>query len=436
VAAVSLGCPKNQVDLEGIVGSSIAHGAVATDRAEEADVIIVNTCAFLESAIAETQAEIRRALYLKRHGKPSRIIVAGCFPVYARSRCELIPPTGIDALLAPGEAWRIPELLAEWFPGKMNPENGASNGEVRTLFTPRSLAYVKISDGCDMNCSFCLIPSFRGRFVSRPLTEVADEVRVLVSSGVREIVLVSQDTTEWGKDRGDALRSLLAAIAELPGKFWVRMMYLYPAKVEKALIEFMTAHSERLIPYFDLAIQHLSDSVLQRMRRLEREDAVRALFADIRETVPEATISASVIVGFPGETEDDFALLRRFVAEGNIDRLGVFTYSSLPGMDSHELPDQVPEALKLQRMQELMEIQRSLSRTSNEGLLGRVAEVLVDSRRRMNGSLKYAGRTYRDAFEVNCSVVFTSERRLRPGEFVPVRITEAHDYDLVGRVVD
>jgi len=439
-----------------MLGDSLGSVARITKDVEEAEVILVNSCSFLDSAVEETLKEVRSAVFMKRFGRAKRVIVSGCFPAYLQMlglirsgnskvrdahsanlplpfhKLYLSVLSEVDAFVAPSEACRVSQLISEWFGLRETNRELGRFGDKRVLTTPESLAYVKIGEGCNQKCAFCLIPSFRGSFVSRQKSEILNEVASLTEAGVKEIVLVSQDTTSYGLDIGTSLRELLRDIANLPERFWLRVMYLYPAKVDDALIDVYSEFKGKIVPYFDLPIQHISDRVLRRMKRAESERFIRKLFEKVRARIPESVINSNVIVGFPGETEEDFKKLVDFVSEGNIDRLGVFTYSNMPGMQSYQLEEQVPEPTKNERKQILMEIQKKISLRKNEMLVGKTEEVLVDFKKRVNGKLRYVGRTYRDAYEVNGTVIFEGEEGIRPGTFQPVKITKALAYDLVG----
>jgi len=431
VAPVSLGCAKNRCDLEGMLGVGFAAGVELVNSFEDAEVILINTCSFIQSAVDETEQEIAQALLHKQQHPRTRIVVSGCYPVHLRNRNEAAPE-GVDALLTPQECQRWPEMLREWFPGRYN---GAEPDSARMLTTPRSVAYVKIADGCDMQCAFCLIPGLRGPYRSRPRAELLDEIRALLDAGCCEITLVSQDNTDWGKDFGESLPQLLADICALPGEFWLRLHYLTPAKVKHELLAAFARFKDKLVPYFDLPIQHISDSVLRRMRRAETEESIHHLFSEVRATVPGAVINSNVIVGFPGESEQDFARLLQFIEAGHIDRLGVFTYSDMPGAPSHEFSGQVPEELKKERLDALMRAQQEVAQVKHHDLLGSEETVLVDTVLRNEGRVFHLGRTYRDAYEINGCVLVEGAEGMEAGGFCRVRITEAGPYDLRGEYI-
>lgn len=430
IAAIALGCPKNTADLELMLGAGFAQGVSIVPRLEDADVAVINTCSFLAEAIAESEGEIAQALRLKRQGKLARVVVTGCYPAYLRNE-NMKPPEGVDAVLAPNEGWQLQVLLREWFADKLQQ---ASAQEARMLTTPRSVAYVKIAEGCDMQCSFCIIPSLRGPYISRHVAEILDEAQALLASGVKELNLVSQDSTDFGKDTGSSLEELLIALCALPGEFWIRVQYLYPAKVRPALLEVFAAHQHKLIPYFDLPIQHIADSVLKRMRRGESQEMVEKLFADVRSMLPSASINANVIVGFPGETEDEFAELLRFVEEGNIDRLGVFTYSEMPGSLSFAMGNKIAAELATERKECLMLAQQQVSMAKHEALVGTEQLVLIDARQNVQRKRIHIGRTYRDAYDVNGTVILRgAPAATEPGVFIRARIVEALPYDLLAQ---
>jgi ribosomal protein S12 methylthiotransferase len=431
LAPVSLGCAKNRCDLEAMLGTGFAAGVELVNSFEAAEVILVNTCSFIESAVDETEQEIAQALLHKQQHPRTRVVVSGCYPAHLRNLGETAPE-GIDALLTPSELDRLPELLRTWFPNRLN---GAEPATARMLTTPRSVAYVKIADGCDMQCAFCLIPGLRGAYRSRPRAELLDEIRSLLDAGCAEITLVSQDTTDWGKDIGDRLPALLADICALPGEFWLRLHYLTPAKVKPDLIAAFAQLKDKLVPYFDLPIQHISGPVLRRMRRAETEESIYRLFAEVRAAVPGATVNSNVIVGFPGESEQDSARLLQFIEAGQVDRLGVFTYSDMPGAPSHGFSGQVPEELKQERLDALMRAQQEVALAKHQALLDAEETVLIDSVLRDDGRVFHLGRTYRDAYEVNGCVLVEGADGLEAGEFCRVRITEVGPYDLKGEYI-
>jgi ribosomal protein S12 methylthiotransferase len=433
LAAIALGCPKNTADLELMLGAGFAEGISIVPRLEDADVAVINTCSFLAEAITESEGEIAQALRLKRQGKLARVVVTGCYPAYLRNE-NIKPPEGVDAVLAPNEGWQLQVLLREWFPEFFSSESAPE--PARMLTTPRSVAYVKIAEGCDMQCAFCIIPSLRGPYCSRRVAEILDEAQALLDAGVKELNLVSQDSTDFGKDTGSSLEELLIALCALPGRFWVRVQYLYPAKMRPALLKVYAAHPDKLIPYFDLPVQHIADSVLSRMRRAETQAQIRRLFADVRAMLPGASINANAIVGFPGETEDEFAELLRFVEEGNIDRLGVFTYSEMPGAPSEMLEGKIAPDLALQRKERLMLAQQQLSLAKHDALVGTGQIVLVDTRKTVCGKRIHVGRTYRDAYDVNGTVIVRgAPSKLEPGAFILARVTEALPYDLLAEYI-
>ena len=428
IAAVALGCPKNTADLELMLGAGFAEGVSIVSRLEDADVAVINTCSFLAEAIAESEGEIAQALRLKRQGKLARVVVTGCYSAYLRNE-NLKPPEGVDAVLAPDEGGSLTSLIRGWFPERLN---GAAAEDARLLTTPQSVAYLKIADGCDMQCAFCIIPSLRGRYISRVVGDIVAEAKALLAAGVKELNLVSQDSTDFGKDTGSSLEELLIALCALPGRFWIRVQYLYPAKVCPALLETFVAHADKLIPYFDLPIQHIANSILSRMRRGESQAMIRKLFAGVREALPGASINANVIVGFPGETEEEFAELLHFVEEGNIDRLGVFTYSEMPGAPSCALAGKVAPEQALERKERLMLAQQQVSLKKHEALVGTEQLVLIDERKNVQGKRIHIGRTYRDAYDVNGAVIVRgAPAGLEPGVFIRARIVEALPYDLL-----
>ncbi|MEP0814134.1 MAG: 30S ribosomal protein S12 methylthiotransferase RimO [bacterium] len=441
IGFISLGCPKNQLDLELMLGQAEVSGFRITNRIEEADILVVNTCAFIGPAVEEADRNIRDAARYKRDGRCSRLIVSGCLPQYMKDKAAEKYPF-VDAFMTPNDVMKLPEVLEELEHGERItvgqsvplPSFLYDGAGPRIRSTPPGMAYVKIAEGCNHTCQFCCIPSIRGRFRSRTIASIAGEVEALVASGVREIVLISQDSTHFGKDRradGEDLPALYARLAAIPGDFWVRTMYLYPNKVTNAVLAQVAANPERLLPYFDIPIQHVSDDILRAMRRIGDKRAIIGCLSTIRREVPGAIIRTNLVVGYPGETEAHFRELLEFVKEGFIDRLGVFPFSNHPGIPAYQENEAISEEEKQARRNLLMQAQQEVARLKNEQLVGQTSRILIYERRKVDGKgYVYLGRSYRDAHEID-GVTYVHSRERRPtGEFALVRITKAHPYDL------
>ncbi len=430
----SLGCPKNLADAEVMAGELAGAGWEIVSDEKEADAALVNTCAFLGSAVKESEAEIRRLLALKKRGLLKKVIITGCLTERLKGRLldkfpEADAAIGVGALREAARALETGGLILGDTMPHCVPALEAPPLKLR-LTAPHS-AYLKVADGCDNRCSYCLIPSLRGPFRSKPLEAAVEEARLLAQSGAKEISLIAQDTTLYGADLygKPALARLLRRVSAIKGLRWIRVMYAYPERVTPELLRVM-AGAENICRYLDLPLQHSSDAVLKAMNRRSTEKGLRRTLASIRRLMPGAAIRTNFIVGFPGETEKDFSRLLRFVREERLDNVGVFKYSPEPGTSAAGFPDQVPEKVKTARMNELLAAQAAVVDSLNAGLIGKKFEVLMDSPR--------FGRTYRDAPEIDGTVEVSSGaggKKPRPGDFVRVRITSALGYERKARPI-
>ncbi|MEX0725502.1 MAG: 30S ribosomal protein S12 methylthiotransferase RimO [Planctomycetaceae bacterium] len=438
-AFVSLGCPKNLVDSEKMLGTLALDGYSLVSEPAGADFVIVNTCGFIESSRQESKAVIHEMLDLKRQGKTKGVIVAGCLP-------ERIGPALLDELpeidhivgvFGRDEITRVADRLIGgareqrtlFRPAPIR----AMDDRARLRLTPSHYAYLKISEGCDRTCTFCSIPKMRGKHITKPIEMVIAEARELVNDGVKELILVAQDTTYYGLDLyGEVkLAEMLRQLERIDGLTWIRLMYLYPIHFTQELIGTI-ANSSKILPYLDMPLQHINDTMLKRMqRRVNRERSV-ALLDQLRATIPNLVLRTTFIAGFPGETDAQFEELKDFVAEMKFQRLGVFTYSIEPGTPAVKLSDHVPEEVKEARRDELMELQQEIAFEFADSLIGYELDVLVDDE--VEPGL-WVGRTFADAPEID-STVFISGEGLSVGEFVPVEIMARDDYDLVGNATD
>jgi ribosomal protein S12 methylthiotransferase len=436
VALVSLGCAKNLVDSEVMLGLLEQAGFEIVDEVDEADAVIVNTCGFIKPAAEESLGALLDLDDLKR-GRCRALICAGCLTQrYADGLAEQLPE--VDAFFGPDAVPEVARIVTEALDGR-----GALSAEtpryLMNAATPRLrtgaewLACVKIAEGCDHACGYCLIPQLRGRYRSRPPDDVRAEVHRLMEEGVREICLIAQDTSWYGHDL-DPPRDLpgLLATLELDGwDGWLRLQYLHPDYVTDALVE-TVAEIEAVVPYFDIPLQHADGEVLRAMRRRGDADAYLELIGRIRGRLPEAALRTTFIVGYPGETQTAFERLLRFVQRVRFDRLSAFRYWDEEGAPSHELPGKVPEALAEERLTELLRVQESVSYDINRGLIGGELRVLVEGRGEAGEVL---GRSYRDAPEVDGNVILRGAHAgdVRPGSFVDALIEEAEEHDLIGR---
>ena len=452
---ISLGCPKNLVDSVGLMTLLQRAGYVDVSIPEEADWIIVNTCGFIASAREESLEVLRELTHARRPGQ--RIIAAGCYSQRCPEELAEAAP-GLDALIGTRswmdivdfvERLRTSSSLSRQEKGEGEkkwpvchlPETsivGEAPGVPRVAVQGAS-AYLKLSDGCRRSCAFCAIPLIKGRAVSRSPDAILADARLLVEQGVREIILIAQDTTSYGRDIGmrDGLAKLLEQlVAATPNQVWIRLMYAYPGSqgLTERLIETMARHSQ-ILPYLDLPLQHAHPDVLRRMRRPPDVERVHCTLERLRTAMPDIAIRTTFLVGFPGETEMEFQSLLDFVAEMRFDRMGVFTYSHEKGTPAAALEDDVPLKVKEERRARLMEAQQPISLAKNEALVGRTLDVLIEGR----GDGLSVGRSYRDAPEIDGLVMVqddeescSAEEQSPVGEILPVRITAALEYDLVG----
>ncbi|NOZ07687.1 MAG: 30S ribosomal protein S12 methylthiotransferase RimO [FCB group bacterium] len=424
ISLVSLGCAKNLVDSEVLLGGLKKADFCIVEEPDDADTVIINTCGFLESAREESVEVILEAGALKTEGKINKLVVMGCFSQrYGTELRKELPE--VDEFFGTHDHAKILSYLT----GK--PHVKADPDYYRSLLTPRHYAYLKITEGCDNGCSFCSIPLMRGLQVSQPLEWCVREAERLVQSGVKEILVIGQDTTSYGWDLSPrlGLQHVLEALDRIDGLEWLRLHYAHPAHLHREVIR-QFGRLERLVPYVDMPVQHASDKILKSMRRgLGREGILKRIDA-LRDVNPEIVLRTSVIVGYPGETEEDFNLLRKFVEEVRFDRLGVFTYSEEEGTKAVDYRDDVPKQVKFDRMDEIMLLQQEISLQKNEGLIGATEKILIDAHTADGNSV---GRTFRDSPEVDNIVAVGGEHPV--GEFINVKFTEAGEYELVGEAV-
>lgn len=437
VKIVTLGCEKNLVDSEIMSGLIDARGYRLVDEREDATVIIVNTCGFIDAAKEESVNTILDLADLKETGKLKALIVSGCLTQrYKQALMEEMPE--IDGIVGTGDFYNITQIVDEALKGKKpiqvgNPVFNYEENLPRKLTTARYTTYVKIAEGCDNNCTFCSIPLMRGNFRSRSMESILAEATDLASQGVKEISLIAQDSTNYGTDLyGEyKLAELLNKVTEVPGVEWVRLHYAYPGFFTDELIDTM-ANNPKICKYVDMPLQHSSDAVLKRMRRPGRNRDIRELIAKIRDRIPGVSLRTSLIVGFPGETDEDFKHLCDFVRDAKFDRLGVFTYSKEEDTPASRLPDQIDEETKEWRANTLMEIQRSVANENSGKYIGQVLDVLLE---RYDGrSDVYIGRSQFDAPEID-GEVYVSNCSAEIGEMIKVRITHAYEYDLSGEAI-
>ncbi len=435
VGTISLGCPKNLVDTEVMLGLLRQAGFALVGDPEQADILLVNTCCFIGEARQEATEAIEEAIVWRRSPRARALLVAGCWPQSDPYHLRQHFPE-IDALLGPDDVPRIVEIVNRALGGEAG---AASTGAPTYLYdettprlrtTPPWTAYLKIAEGCGHHCRFCVIPSLRGAYRSRRLESVVAEAMAMASQGVREVNLIAQDTSAYGRDTGEAdIAELLTRLAQLEGLHWIRMLYGYPTSITPRLIETMATQAA-VCKYLDIPFQHADREVLRRMGRPGEGSTYLELIETLRAAMPDIAIRSAFIVGYPGETDDEFQHLLDFLEAAQLDRAGAFTYSPEAGTPAAALPDHVPAEVAEERYHRFMTAQQSISLARNRRWVGRELEVLVEAPRGKGG---WAGRSFRDAPEIDGLVLLRPGRRaLRPGEFVTARITGAEPYDLVG----
>ena len=438
VGFVSLGCSKNQMDTEVMLHEVLQAGYEITPEETEADVVIINTCAFIESAKKEAIDNILDIAWLKKHAKLKAIVVTGCLA--ERYREEIINEfPEVDAVLGVGSIHNIVEAIKTVTERKKKSVRYTSFedkeqvrlGGDRVLTTPEYAAYIKIAEGCDNRCAYCAIPSIRGKFRSRPMEDLIAEAKNLDSLGVRELTVVAQDITRYGLDLYGhyALHELLHRITEETSIPWIRLLYCYPDKITDELIAEIR-DNDRILKYIDLPLQHVSDHMLKAMNRHGDGKTVREVVAKLRREIPGIVIRTTFIVGFPGETQEDFDELCEFVKEAKFEHAGVFTYSREEGTPAYDFPDQIDEQIKQDRMDILMKMQMHINEAQNETKIGSVVRVLCEDYDPVSEA--HFGRSVADAPDIDGKVYFRAQGRIAPGSFVNVKVREVVDYDLYG----
>ena len=438
VCMVSLGCPKNQVDAEMML-SLLKEGGLEICSAEaEADAIIINTCGFIEAAKSEAIENILEASEYKKNGNCKALIVTGCLAErYRDDVTEEIPE--VDVCVGIGSNKNIAEIVKNAIEGNRKNSYGEKldldlNGE-RILGGYPFSTYIKIADGCDNCCTYCAIPQIRGRMRSRKIEDVIAEAEKLAKGGVKELIVVAQDTTAYGTDiyGKPMLAELLSKLCRIDGLHWIRTLYTYPDKITDELLDVL-AKEEKLVKYLDIPLQHVEGEILEKMNRKGDKESISALIDKIRAKIPEITLRTTFITGFPGETEEHFCSLAEFVKEKRFDRLGCFTYSAEEDTPAAGFENQVDEQVKNDRMENIMETQMTIAAEKNEEKAGSLTEVLIEG---WDDYIKcYFGRTPADAPEIDGKIFFMSTRPLNIGDFVKVRINDCIDYDLLGELED
>lgn len=434
---VSLGCDKNLVDSEMMLGQLLEKGYEFTDDEEQAEAVVVNTCCFINDAKEESINTLLEMAELRKNGQLKALIAAGCLAQrYKEEIQEEIPE--VDAIIGTMAIDAIVEALAETLSGEAKNHyrdlaDAPVYGKKRVVTTGGHYAYLKIAEGCDKHCTYCIIPKVRGRYRSVPMESLLKEARELADSGVRELILVAQETTVYGKDLygKKSLAELLRKLAEIPGIYWIRILYCYPEEIDDELIA-VIKEEDKICKYLDIPIQHAANSVLKRMgRRTTKEDLVE-IIGKLRQEIPEICLRTTLISGFPGETREDHEEMYNFVNEMEFDRLGVFTYSQEEDTAAAIMDDQIGEEVKAERQAELMELQQEIAFEKAEDMVGRVLTVMVEGK--VADEDAYVARTYRDAPGVDGYLFINTTANLMTGDFVKVQVTDSNEYDLIGEI--
>ena len=441
---VSLGCDKNLVDTEKMLGVAGGLGVSFTDDETEADAILINTCCFIGDAKEESVNTILDMARYKEEGKCRALIVAGCLAQrYKQEIIDEIPE--VDAILGTTSYEEIGNVLTRLFE-----ENGEekkaehiscfhdlkelpTQAEKRVMTTGGHYAFLKIAEGCDKRCTYCIIPYLRGPYRSVPMEQLLAEARELADNGVRELILVAQETTLYGKDLyGEkSLPKLLHELAQIPGIYWIRIQYCYPEEITDELIQTIKSQ-EKVCHYLDIPIQHASDRILRRMGRRTHKAELKERISTLRREIPDIALRTTFICGFPGETQEDHEELMEFVDEMEFERVGVFTYSAEEDTPAYSYPDQIPEKVKEERRADVMELQQEIAFEHCENMVGKVLDVIIEGK--VADEPAYVGRTYMDAPNVDGLIFVNADEMLMSGDFVRVKVTGASEYDLIGEV--
>lgn len=436
IGMVSLGCAKNQTDAEIMLGILAEKGHKIVAEPKDAEAIIVNTCGFITPAKQESIDAILEMAEYKKSGKCRLLIATGCLAERYNTEMEREIPE-LDAVIGTGDFDRIDEIIKKSEEGEKICLFGHQNYILpenlpRILTTPFYTAYLKIADGCDNNCTYCAIPKIRGHYKSRKEEDILAEAERLAKNGVKELILIAQDTTRYGIDiyKKPSLAGLLQKLCKIDGIHWIRIHYFYTEAITDELISVM-AENEKICPYVDMPIQHINDDILRRMARRTNRKEIEKRISDLRKRIPDVTIRTSIIAGFPAETEEQFCELKEFIEQIKFDRMGVFAYSKEEDTPAYNFPCQIEDAEKERRKNELMEIQQGISLEKNTEKIGTVQEVLCEGYDSEN--FMYFGRSRADSIDVDGKVYFAAEDEVEIGTFVKVEILNADEYDLIGR---
>ena len=435
VGMISLGCPKNQVDGEALLAKLKKAGYEIVNNIEDSDVMIINTCGFIEQAKKEAIDTILEVAEYKNAGLISAIVVTGCLA--ERYQDEIIKEMPeVDAVLGIGANGDIVKtcdkalcgIVTTSFPNKCY----LSINDERIISTPSHWAYLKIAEGCDNRCSYCAIPGIRGGFRSRTIESCVDEAKALAESGVKELILIAQDTTKYGQDLYGkySLDILLKELVKIDGIEWIRLFYCYPQRITDSLIN-VIANEEKVCNYIDIPLQHSDKTVLKNMNRVGDGDDYRALISKMRKAIPDLALRTTFMVGFPGETDEQFENLCKFTEDIKFDKMGCFTFSPEEGTPAYDMQNQIDDDVKVRRQEVLMNKQYSITEELNKQRIGKIYKVIIDT---FDGE-KYVGRSYMDSPEIDSGIIFTCDNNLNIGDFVNVEITDYNGYDLIGEAI-
>lgn len=437
ILLVSLGCDKNLVDSEMMIGMLADRGYAFTDNEAEADIVVVNTCCFINDAKEESINTLLEMAELRKSGNIKALIAAGCLAQrYQEEIRQEIEE--VDAIVGTTAIDKIVDAIEEVLEGRH--ENHLEDidrepvyGQKRLVTTGGHFAYLKIAEGCDKRCTYCIIPKVRGRYRSVPMEALIKEAETLVEGGVKELILVAQETTLYGKDLyGDkSLPLLLKKLCEIPGLYWIRILYCYPEEITEELIQ-VIKEEPKICHYLDIPIQHGADNVLKRMGRRTNQAELVQMIQRLRKEIPDICLRTTLISGFPGETEEDHETLMEFVDTMEFDRLGVFTYSQEEDTPAALMEDQVPEEVKEERRAELMELQQEIAYEKAEAMIGSVVTAMIEGK--VADENAYIARTYKDAPNVDGYLFINTSEQLMSGDFVRVKVTGSYEYDLIGEI--
>ena len=437
VLFVSLGCDKNLVDTEMMLGMLSERGYEFTDDEQEAEAVVVNTCCFIHDAKEESIQTLLEMAELKKTGKVKAVIAAGCLSQRYSDEIQVEIPE-VDAIIGTASIDQVADALDEVLAGqKTNHLKDIDAepvfGKKRIVTTGGHYAYLKIAEGCDKHCSYCIIPKVRGKYRSIPMESLVTEAENLVEAGVKELILVAQETTLYGKDLygKKMLPELLNRLCEISGLYWIRILYCYPEEITEELIQTISSQ-EKICNYLDIPIQHASDKILKKMGRRTSNEDIRNIISRVRQEIPDICIRTTFITGFPGETFEDHETVMNFVDEMEFDRLGVFTYSPEEDTPAASFEDQIDEEVKKERQAEIMELQQEIAFEKAEAMVGRAVLAMIEGK--VADENAYVGRTYKDAPNVDGMIFINTDEELMTGDFVTVKITGSYEYDLIGEI--